>query len=197
MKKYQAGFSLVAVALLLATNSAVAQFSGYFNGYYAPANWTRFVSNNPLYQDSGFIYTVNAPDSLEIDGAVSALQQSNIAQPPVSIIDYSILLSGSGLQPIAFGYLFYGLADGYDSAELIYYNGSGAQVTASLSAVIGVQQTYSGQAMGGSTFDFRVYSNNDNLADRLIISAVPEPSTLTILGLGVSALLWKPRRRLS
>jgi hypothetical protein len=188
---------LVAAALLIAGNSALAQFSGYFSGYYAPANWTKLVSNNASYDNSGYVYTGGAPGSIEIDGAVSAMQQSSSAQLPVSIIDYRIVLQGSGLEPVAFGYIFYGLADGYDAAQLLYYNASGAQVAASLSTVLGVHQTFNGQALGGHTLDFQVYSNNDNAADRLIICGVPEPSTLTFLALGVGALLWTQRRQQS
>jgi hypothetical protein len=70
-------------------------------------------------------------------------------------------------------------------------------VVTSLSTLLnGTQQFYGSSTtfQGGHTFGFRVSSNNDNLADFLVISAVPEPSTLTFLGLGLSALFWKLRR---
>jgi hypothetical protein len=197
MKRHRAGSSLVAASLLVAGNSALAQFSGYFSGYYAPANWTSHVYNNPTYQRTAQVVTSYAPGSLVIDGAVDALGQVSSAQLPASIIDYTIVLQGTGLEPVAFHYLFNGLADGYDAAQLIYNNGSGFQVVANLSSVIGVEQTYSGQLQGGGTIGFRVYSNNDNNADVLTLCAVPEPSTLTFLGLGAGALGWKLRRRLS
>ena len=199
MKRSWAVFCSIAAALLLSgiSASALSQFSGYFSGYYAPANWTKVVSNNPLYQNTAFINAGNAPQSLEIDGAVDALQQTSTPQLPPSIVDYTIVLGGSGLQPVAFGYLFNGAADAYDSAQLIYKDGSGVQVAAILSSVIGSQQTFAGSLQGGWTFGFRVYSNNDNLADSLVISAIPEPSALAFLGLGAGALLFKLRRRLS
>jgi len=197
MKISRNGFSLIAVAFLLGSTGAFAQFSGYFSGYYAPVNWTAFVSGNPLYQDTAFVNTGNAPQSVEIVGAVDGQQQASAPRLPTSVIDYTIVLNGSGLQPVAFVYLFTGLPDGYDKAQLIYNNGSGVQVIANLSALIGVQQTYVDQLQGGRTFGFRVYSNNDSLPDTLVISAIPEPSTVTFLGLGVGALWWKLRRRLS
>ena len=186
-------FGVVAGVLCLLGTSAFAQFSGYFSGYYAPANWTKLVSNNPLYQNTAFVNSLGAPGSLEIDGAVDSQQQISTPQPPYSIIDYTIVLSGTGLQPVAFGFLFNGAADGADAAQFIY----NSVVVATLSTGIGVQHTYSGALQGGGTLDFRVYSNNDNLADMLVISAVPEPSTLTLLGLGAGALFWRLRRRVS
>jgi hypothetical protein len=197
MKRHQVRIGLVAVALLVASDSALAQFSGYFSGYYAPAHWASRKYNNAAYQNTASVNTSYTPGSLVIDGAVDALRQVSTAQPPVSIIDYSIVLSGTGLEPVAFNYLFSGLADGYDSAEFLYYNSSGLQVAVNLSGVVGVEQTFSTEALAGQTIDFRVDSNNDNVADNLTICAVPEPSTLTFLGLGVGALWWKLRRRRS
>jgi len=197
MKIYKRCIPVVAIALFLLGTRAFAQFSGYFSGYYAPGNWATAVGGNPSWQSTAQVDASKAAQSVEIIGAVDAQQQTSTPIMPLSTIDYTILLQGTGLQPVAFGYLFTGASDGYDSAQLIYYNGSGVQVTANLSAVISTQHTYSGQALGGRTIDLRVYSNNDNSADTLIISAVPEPSILTLLGLGASALLWKLRRRLS
>jgi hypothetical protein len=201
MKRQRAVFGLMGAAILLVANSALAQFSGFFSGYYAPANWTKTVWNNPLYQNTAFIYTGNAPSSLEIDGAVNSTQQNGVPTLPVSAIDYTITLSGSGLQPVAFIYSFAGLAvGGYDAAYLIYNNGSGLVEVANLSTLLnGSQQSYFNNTsfQGGRTFGFRVYSNNDNLPDTLVISAVPEPSTLTFLTLGAGALLWNWRRRQS
>ena len=173
----------MAGALVLLGTPAFADFSGYFGGYYAPNNWATALSGNALYQNTATVVKGNAPLSLEIDGAVDATQQVTGPQLPTSIIDYTIVLNGTGLQPVAFAYLFNGAADAYDQAQLIYNNGSGIQVIATLSALIGVEQRYSGALQGGGTFGFRVYSNNDNLADTLVICAVPEPSTLTLLGL--------------
>ena len=138
--------------------------------------------------------TGDFPTSLVIGGAVG---QASTAQLPVSIIDYTSVLAGTGLEPVAFYYFFTGAAGGNDAAQLIYNNGSGFQVVANLSGLFDVEQTYSGQLQGGGTFGFRLFSNNDNIADTLTICAVPEPSTPTFLGLGVSALLWKLRRRRS
>jgi hypothetical protein len=201
MKRQWAAIGLTSVVLSLAPGSAWAQFSGYFSGYYAPVNWTRYVWNNPSYDNTAFVYTGNAPSSLEVDGAVNSTQQNGVPTLPVSVIDYYITLSGSGLQPIAFIYSFSGLAaGGYDAAYLIYNNGSGFQEVANLSTLLdGTQKSYSGsfQAGAGRTFGFRVYSNNDNLPDALIISAVPEPSTLSFLILGAGTLLWNWRRRQS
>jgi hypothetical protein len=194
MKRSQAGFSLIAAALLLAGNSALAQFWGYFSGYYAPADWTSQEYNNTTYQNTASVSSSYVPTSLVIDGAVGA---GSTAHLPVSIIDYTTVLSGTGLQPVVFHYLFTGAADGNDAAQLIYNNGSGVQVIANLSAAIGIEQTYIGQLQGGGTFGFQVDSNNENSADTLTICPVPEPSTLTFLGLGVSALWWNLRRRLS
>jgi len=115
-------------------------------------------------------------------------------QPPPSIIDFTINLAGTGLQPVAFSYIFTGAADGYDLAQLIYDSGSGFQVIASLSALIGSQNAYFGQLQGGQRFGFRVYSNNDRVADTLVISAIPEPSALTLLGFGLGGLVWRLRR---
>jgi hypothetical protein len=179
---------------LVAGNSALGQFSGYFSGYYAPANWTTFVTGNPSYQNTASGNASYAPSSLVIEGAVGP---KGTEQLPVSVIDYTIVLNGTGLQPVAFNYLFTGEAGGNDAAQLIYNNGSGVQVIANLSAAIGIEQTYIGQLQGGGTFGFQVDSNNENSADTLTICPVPEPSTLTFLGLGVSALWWNLRRRLS
>ena len=157
--------------------------------------------NNPLYQATAFVYSGNAPSSLQIDGAVNSQGQTSTPYPPVSIIDYTIVLSGSGLQPIAFNYSFSGLADGYDGATLLYDNGSGLLLEVGNLATLlnNTPQSYFNNTsfQGGHTFGFRVYSNNDNLADTLTISAIPEPSSFTFLSLGLSALFWKLRRRLS
>ena len=204
MKQTKMSASAIALAFLVAGVSAFAvppeTFTGYFSGYYAPANWTSARYNHAPFDSTAFVYTGNAPASLEIDGAVDAQQQVSAPQPPVSIIDYFIVLDGTGLQPVAFNYSFTGAADGFDAAALIYDNGSGFQVVTSLSTLLnGTQQSYLNNTsfQGGQRFGFRVYSNNDNLADALVISAVPEPSTLTFLSLGVGALLWNVRRRQS
>ena len=197
MKIYKAALGAIAAASLLAGTSAFGGFSGYFSGYYAPGNWASPVYNNPLYDTTAFVYSGSAPASVQIDGAVDANQQVSQEQPPASIIDYTIVLNGTGTQPVAFKYLFFrenGPA-GLDAAALIY---DGA-VVASLDTLVGTVQTYvnNNTFQGGHTIGFRVYSDNDNFADYLQISAVPEPSTLTFMGLGVSALLWKLRRRQS
>ena len=200
MKLAKTCFGAIALAVLLIGSPASAQFSGYFGGYYAPANWSSDVYNNASYQNNAFVYQGGVPNSLQIDGAVNSQQQSGIPTLPVSIIDYTIVLSGTGLQPVAFNYSFTGLADGYDSAQLIYNNGSGLQVVTSLStSVNGTVQSYSNDTLfqGGDTIGFRVQSNNDNIADTLTISVIPEPSTFSLLGLGAGAFLWRLRRRQS
>ena len=202
MKQTKTSAGAIALALFIAAVSAFAvppeTFTGSFSGYYAPVKWTSARYNHAAYDYTAFVYTGNAPASLEIDGAVDSQQQVSASQPPVSIIDYFIVLDGTGLQPVAFNYSFTGAADGYDAAALIYDNGSGFQVVTSLSTLLnGTQQSYFNNTsfQGGQRFGFRVYSNNDNLPDALVISVVPEPSTLTFLGLGVGALFWKLRRR--
>jgi hypothetical protein len=195
MKRANLWVGVLVLPLLILVNSACAQFSGYFGGYYAPANWATTVGGNANFQSFAKVLSTTAPQSITIEGAVDPNQQIQEAQPPASYIDYSITLQGSGLQQVAFGYLFNGLNDGLDSAELIYYNGSGVQTSVQLNGSIGVEQTYSGQALGGNTIDFRVYSNNDNVADTLCIAAVPEPATVSLLSLGAGALLWRLRRR--
>jgi hypothetical protein len=197
MKRIKTRVGAIAVVLLLFGGSAFAQFSGYFSGYYAPANWASPVYGNPLYQSTAFLYTGGAPSSLEIDGAVNSLGQIGFPNLPVSTIDYTITLPGSGLQQVTFNYSFSGLAaGGYDSAALIY---DGSVVTSLSTLLNGTQETYFNNTLfqGGHTFGFRVNSNNDSLADALVISAVPEPSALTLLGLGAGALWLNWRRRRS
>jgi hypothetical protein len=187
------------MGLLLISSSAFGSFSGYFSGYYAPENWTRYVYNNPVCQDTAYVNTGNTPNSLIVVGAVDSQQSGSPL--PVSIIDYTIVLDGSGLQPVAFNFAFFGLSSGgYDSAALIYEQGSKLKVVASLSALLdGTQQSYFNNTsfQGGHVFGFRVYSNNDSTPDTLRICAVPEPSGLTCLTLGVGALWWRLRRRQS
>ena len=180
--------------ILLASTSAFAQFSGYFSGYYAPVNWASSRYGNPLYQDTAFVYPNNAPSSLEIDGAVNTTGQTSTPYPPVSVFDFTITLSGTGLQPVAFNYSFSGVADAYDAAYLIY---DGTQVATLSTLRNGTVQSFFDNTsyQGGHTFGFRVVSNNDNLADRLIITSVPEPSALTLLGLGAGALFCRARYR--
>ena len=200
MNHFKTRLGALGVALLAGASAFAvppANFSGYFSGYYAPANWTSQVYGNPSFQNTAFVYTGGVPESLEIDGAVNSLGQIGTPNLPISTIDYTIVLSGTGLQQVTFNYSFSGLAiGGYDSASLLY---DGA-VVASLSTLLNsTQQTYFNNTtfQGGHTFGFRVNSNNDSLADTLIISAVPEPSAIALLGLGGSALLWRLRRRQS
>ena len=180
------------LAFLFASPAAFAQFTGDFTGYYAPSKWTTVYTNNPQYQNTASVRRDQGNKLVTITGAVGA---QTTPQTPASIIDYTIVLDGTGLQPVAFGYLFTGSADGYDKAQLIYDSGSGFQVVADLSAFTGVQHAYVGQLQGGRPFGLRVYSNNDNVADTLVISVAPEPSTFGLLGLGASALVWRLRRR--
>jgi hypothetical protein len=55
-----------------ACTGAFAQFSGYFSGYYAQAQWTTFVSRNPLYQTTAFVYSGTPPQSVEITRTASS-----------------------------------------------------------------------------------------------------------------------------
>jgi hypothetical protein len=191
MKRAKTWRNVVMLAFLLAGGSVFAQFDGFFTGYYAPSKWTTVLANNPQYQSTAFAQRQQGDKQLLISGAVST---QTTAQAPASIIDYTIVLDGTGLQPIAFGYLFNGVADGYDKAQLIYDNGSGLQAVAALSTTIGVQLVYNTLFQAGRTFGFRVYSNNDNVANTLVIVPIPEPSALTFLGLGLGALFWRLRR---
>jgi len=196
MKPSKAVVALLTAGFLLPAVPAFAQFSGYFAGYYAPTNWASSTYNNPTWAHTAFVYGGLAPNSLEIDGAVDSLQQVQSNQPPVSIIDYTIVLSGSGLQPVAFNYSFTGANDGLDGAAVIYGTGGSNAVFATLPITGGAVQTFSGTFMGGETIGFRVYSNNDNVADVLLITPVPEPSPVALAGLGGVALVWNARRRL-
>ena len=72
MKALRSGSKIIAAAFLLAGTSAFGQFLGYLSGYYAPAKWTTFVSGNPLHQTTAFVYTGNAPQSVEITRAASS-----------------------------------------------------------------------------------------------------------------------------
>jgi len=195
------GLLVFTMGLLLVGGSAFGQFSGYFSGYYAPENWTRYVYSNPAYQDTAYVNTGNTPNALDIVGAVNSQAQASGPQLPVSIIEYTIVLSGTGLQPVAFNYAFFGLPDGgYDSAALIYEKGNGLKVVTSLSTLLdGTQQSYFNNTtfQGGHVFGFRLYSNNDNMPDVLRIAPVPEPSTLSFLSLGLGTLWWRLRRRQS
>ncbi len=192
MNLTKARWGAMVLAILLASPPVFAQFGGDFTGYYAPSKWSTVLTNNPQFQNTASVKRDQGSKLLTIAGAVST---QTTPQPPASIIDFTIVLEGTGLQPVFFGYVFTGSADGYDAAQLIYDSGSGLQAIASLSALIGVQQSYSAQLQGGRTFGFRVYSNNDNVANTLVISAVPEPSTLTFLSLGAGALWLRLRRR--
>jgi hypothetical protein len=194
MKRTDVARSAIVLAFLLAGTQGFAQFTGFFRGYYAAPHWTTALAGNPLYQDTATAERHGTPDNLLITGAVDAQQQIGAPQPPASVIDFTIALDGTGLQPVSFAYVFTGAADGYDRAQLIYDSGSGFQVIADLSTAIGVVGTYSGQLTGGRAFGFRVYSNNDNVPDTLLISAIPEPSLLTFLGLGIAALLLRLRQ---
>jgi hypothetical protein len=183
--------SAVVLAFFLASFSLFAQFGGEFTGYYAPSKWTTVLAGNAQYQNTASAERQQGNKLLLVSGAVSA---QPTPQLPASIIDYTIALAGTGLQPVVFSCLFTGAADGYDLAQLIYDSGSGFQVIVNFSTLIGSQQAYIGQLQGGRPFGFRVYSNNDNVADTLVISVVPEPSVLSLLGLGVGTLLWRLRR---
>ena len=183
--------SAVVLAFLLASSSVFAQFAGEFTGYYAPSKWTTVLAGNAQYQNTATVQRYQGDKLLLMSGAVSA---QTTPQLPASVVDYTATLAGTGLQPVVFSYLFTGAADGYDLAQLIYDSGSGFQVIANFSTLIGVQQAYIGQLQGGSSFGFRLYSNNDNVAATLAISVVPEPSALALLGLGLGALLSRLRR---
>ncbi len=194
MRPTKAAVAILVTGFLLSASSAFAQFSGYFGGYYAPANWSSSVYGNPLYDTTATVVTTGVPNSLEIDGAVDSQTQVSTPQPPASVIDYTITLSGTGLQPVAFYFSFTGVNDGYDTASLLYDSGSGLQVVASATNYTGTVLSYSGSFLGGHTIGFRVTSNNDNVADALQIFAVPEPSSVALFTLGGAALVWHRRR---
>jgi hypothetical protein len=63
---------MIEADFLSAATSALAQFWGYFNNYYAPANRTTFLSVSSLYQNTAFVYTSNASQSVEITRAASS-----------------------------------------------------------------------------------------------------------------------------
>ena len=197
MKPTKAIVALLAAGFLLHADRVFAQFSGYFGGYYAPANWTATVYNNTTFDTTAFVDTSGAPNSVEINGAVDAQQQTSNPQLPVSIIDYTITLSGTGIQPVQFDYRFTGVNDGNDSAALIYDSGSGLVPVAIVNTFDGSLQSYFNDTsfLGGHTIGFRVYSNNDSTADVLQIIAVPEPSSIALFALGGVALVWRNRRR--
>src|SRR5271155_1479202 len=112
MRPTRAVVALLAAGFLLPASSVFGQFSGDFSGYYAPANWTESTYNNPTYDTTAFVDTSGAPGGIAINGAVDAQEQVSSPQLPVSIIDYSIVLSGSGLVPVEFDYAFTGVNDG-------------------------------------------------------------------------------------
>lgn len=63
---------MIGAAFLLAATAASAQFAGSFSAYHALANRTTFLSVISAYQNTAFVCTGNAPQSLEISRAPSS-----------------------------------------------------------------------------------------------------------------------------
>lgn len=187
MKNRNFAFSLALAVLSLSTVGAFAQFSGVFSGYYAPSDWTIAVSGNPTYDNFAGVITTGAPDNVTIYGAFGF---GTVPSTP-SIIDYSIVLSGSGPVEVSFSYTFFNPGFVQDKAEVL----DNGVVVANLTAVNSQYYSNPGTFMGGQTLDFRVFSANVNQFDFLEIAPIPEPSTLTLAGLGGAALLFKLRRK--
>lgn len=178
--------SVVLAVIFGSTAAALADFTGSFSGYYAPANWTIAVSGNPTYDNFAGVLTGGAPDNVTLYGAFGI---GTVPSSP-SVIDYSIVLQGTGAETVSFSYTFFNPGFALDQAQVLDDGSVVADLTKVNSAI-----AITGIFQGGDTLDFRVYSVNVNQFDFLEIAPIPEPSTLALLGLGAVACFLPLRRK--
>jgi hypothetical protein len=166
---------LILAAGLFCAHSALADFDGSFSGSFAPVNWSTATSGNPTYQSTASVDTSQAPVSITIIGASG----SSSPVMPLSVIDYSIPLPGTGPESVLFAYTFDVPNGSTSDAAQVFDNGL---VVGNLSPGSS-QFSLTGTYFGGDTLDLRVYSDNGAQPDTLnVFSPVPEPSTLALGG---------------
>ena len=170
---------LLVAAVFFLTASAPCwadDFDGLFTGVYG-TGWSTLNGDNPtVLNHSSAVFDANG---LTLSGATSA---SVTPFDPASQIDFTHLVVGSGPTTISFSSLFFdeNTAHPGDGAAFIE-NGT---VVQDLSEV-GVQQTFTFTMTPGDTFGFRLFSDNDNIADTLqITQTVPEPTSASLALVG-------------
>jgi hypothetical protein len=187
-------FSLGAFAALgifftttaFAFNTPSLDFTGSFEGFYAPSVWTTTISGNPSYVASPVVVTDGAPDAVELIGAIG----DGTVPQVLSILDYSTTVPGTDPINVSFTYGFYDPISTQDMAQVL----DNGVVVATLNSHVS-QFLLSGVFKGGDVLDFRLTSDIVNLPDSLEIAPIPEPSTLALVMLAGAAFVLKLRYR--
>ena len=176
IKAMRISLLVTTVGFLTATAPCWADdFFGSFTGTYG-TDWTTLLSDNANVVDhSTAVFDITG---LTMTGARSA---SLTPFDPPSVIDFTHSVVGTGPTVISFSSLFLDENTAHPGDAVAFLRNGAVLQDLSLE---GVQQAFSFTMNPGDTFGFRLSSDNDNIANILQVSQVPEPTTVGLALVG-------------